>query len=151
MAALSWIDAASSCRLRSNRPGPFLDRFAGWVPMSRTVGVREENPFTGAVTVWRYRTDYGVSFELPGIRPYPTGGTLPVGESPLVLADRLQQHLVDGGLVTVETENVAGTTYVCRLMSGTEPQLTLVDPRTLEYSLRLALVNVAAGRFYFPW
>lgn len=151
MAAISWTDRFGTARLRSSWPAPFLDRFAAWTPMSRDVGVREENPFTGAVVFWRYRTDFGAAFELRGIRPAPQAGILPAGDSPVIVADRLCQHLNAGGLVTVETENAVATAYTCRVMPGAEATLALESAAAREYTVRLALVNVGGAPMYVPY
>jgi hypothetical protein len=72
---------------------------------------------------------------------------LPIGSTRNVdFADRLVAHLLGGGTCAVTTDDKDDSTYAtCALMPGTEPSLTLADPRLMEYTLSLQLINVAAS------
>jgi hypothetical protein len=138
MAALTWTDAVGTATLRSRFPAP-ADRFASWTPLTRPVGDARVAPATGALHRFTFRTDYAATFELRGISAHKTGGVFP-----LELANRLRAHLLGGGTVSVATEDNATSTYpTCGLLDGAEPQLALADPGALDYTLSVALVNLA--------
>lgn len=66
--------------------------------------------------------------------------------SGLEIADRLRYHLLNGGQCAVWTNDIAGSGYTtCGLKPGTDPQITLIDRRTMEFALTLQLINVAGS------
>ena len=91
--------------------------------------------------MFRYRVDYGAVFQLPGISAHKDATT---GLFMHEVADRLIKHLQEGGTCTVLTEDNAANTYTpCGLMPGTTPTLELTDRALLEYTLSLAVINLA--------
>lgn len=82
----------------------------------------------------------GAHFEIHG---------LPMGiyeASPANIANELKYQLMNGGTCAVYTEDEFGSTYAtCGLMPGTVPEVTLVNRRTMEYALRVSLINLAAS------
>lgn len=89
----------------------------------------------------RLRTDYGARFELPHISSRRSGGVAPVD-----LADRLINHLLNGGTCSVITGDVLSSTYAtCGLKPGTTPTLQLTNRRAIEYTLALHLINLAGS------
>lgn len=90
MAVITFNDGAAAT-LRNVYPAPG-DRFANWTPITRPFGDSVPRLSDAALTMFRQRTDYGASFDLPGlsvrnaapprllsISASPTGGTLPAG------------------------------------------------------------------------
>jgi hypothetical protein len=104
---------------------------------------------TSGLLVW------GAMFD-PAIYARPYAYTVGVAKSSCSqsdTADRLKQHLLNGGSCTVYTNDsnatVVGspsaTIYTCGLKPGTVPQLVLSDRRALEYTLSVQLINLAAS------
>ena len=62
------------------------------------------------------------------------------------IADRLCYHLQNGGQCAVYPNDVAQSAYLtCGLKPGTTPSLQLADKRAMEWTLQLALLNVAGS------
>lgn len=62
------------------------------------------------------------------------------------LADRLRRHLLNGGTCSVQTSDAAASAYAtCGLKPGGAPQLQLTNRRRIEYTLSLALLNLAGS------
>jgi hypothetical protein len=109
-------------------------RFAGWVPFQRAVGATATALGTGARTMYRFRTDYGASFQLRDIE---------TTHLPEVL--RLMEHLEAGGTVTVFTDDVYGRSYAsCCLAPDGTVGLEMANNTDLTYTLSLALLNLGA-------
>lgn len=126
--------------LTNGKPAPG-NRFANWVTQTKPIGDSAHRQSDGALSTFVYRTDYGASFDLPGI---PVAAV--AGERMTDYADRLIAWLLQGGAVWVETGDAAANIYgTCGLMPGTTPSLTLTDRVNLEYTLRLSLINLAAS------
>jgi len=110
-------------------------RFTGWVPVTVPVGPARANLGTGAITMFRFRTDFGATFSLQ--------------EIPLTMvsvADRLRAHLLNGGTCAVFTEDATARSYAtCGLMPETQPELTQEDAGGFLYTLSLSLINLAAS------
>jgi hypothetical protein len=127
---------ASSVSFSNGRPTP-LDRFGGWTPMSNPVGPAQTAVGTGRRYTFPFRTDHTVSFE---IRNIPN--TL------VWQAVKLQEHLLRGGLVSINTGDSLNSVYTqCCLAPDTVPQITQSDARELEYTMSLTLLNVAGSPF----
>lgn len=138
-AQISFTDAIGAAVLHNRRPAP-AGRFANWTPSSAPVGPTATRQSDGALHVFRFRDDFGASFELRGIPIERVAGV-----SMVDVADRLIYHLRNGGTCQVETGDVLGSTYAtCGLAPGSSPSLALADPRVLEYTLALSLINRAA-------
>jgi hypothetical protein len=66
MAAISFNDGISAPVLRNVYPSP-ANRFSNWTPITRPYGDAVNTLASGATVMVRYRTDYGASFDLPGL------------------------------------------------------------------------------------
>ena len=110
------------------------------IPLKRPKSDVEEALGTGALYAFRYRMDFGASFALEGISAHIQSGVFMPD-----VADRLIAHLMDGGTCGVNTQDNGAHTYAtCGLLPGTTPALTMSDPHALEYTLSLAVLNLAA-------
>jgi hypothetical protein len=117
------------------------DRFSNWVTVTKPVGDSANRQSDGALSMFVFRTDYGATFELTQIPVAVVGGVRSVD-----VAARLIAWLMRGGTCTVATGDVETNSYAtCGLMPGTTPTLTLSDKRSLEYTLSLALINLAGS------
>lgn len=122
-----------ACRLRNFHPDP--------EPVGDAVHVLANEQ------LYRFRTStrFACQFELPGLR---MGGFAAGSEfaTPLSIANELKLALLNGSTCSLFTEDAEGNSYAtCGLMPGTRPEITLVDRRTMEYVLRIALINLAAS------
>ena len=135
MASLTFTDASGTAtcdNAMTTIAGGVASRFANYVPFQRPVGAVATSLGTGARTMFRFRTDFGASFQVTDI---------PLGN--LATALRLQTHLLDGGTVIVRTDDAAGRTYVsCCLAPDADVTLELADRQTLTYTLGLTLINL---------
>lgn len=139
MAYIEFTDDIGAATLTNRKPAPG-NRFDNWMPNSMSVGDSAQRDSDGAVFLFSYRVDWGATFEL---RHIPAA--VVAGVSMLDVADRLKRHLLMGGLCAVFTEDAAARSYpTCGLASGTTPQLSQSNARTVEYDLSLALTNLAA-------
>lgn len=127
---------ASPISFSNGRAAP-LDRFNAWTPRSTPIGPAETALGTGQRYVFPFRTDHTVSFE---IRNIPN--TL------LWKALKLQDHLLSGGTVSVNTGDSLNSIYTtCCLAPDSNPVITLSDAQNLEYNFSVALLNVAGAPF----
>lgn len=111
-------------------------RFRSWEPFQRPFGEGAWALGDGRRYQFPFRTDYGASFELPGIP-----------NTDVDIAMRLQAHLLGGGLCAVYTLDTNGATYTnCRLAPDGDVTIELEDRTTLEYVVRLSLVNLDSAR-----
>jgi hypothetical protein len=137
-AKIDFTDATGAASLTNGKPVPG-DRFANWTPSITPIGDAAARLSDGAVTMFRTRTDYGASFELPMI---PSTGA----SSALTVAMRLVAHLMSGGQCSVTTGDAASSVYAtCGLKPGTVPSLGMTDKRTIEYTLSVSLINLAGS------
>lgn len=137
---ITFTDSIGAATLANAMPFPG-NRFAEWTPRTRPVGESGVAQGTGATTLFVFRTDYGVSFELRHIPSIKVAGVAAVD-----IADRLIVHLLRGGTCSVETGDVDANTYAtCGLMPGTTPELRLDDAGMLEFTLSLSLINLAGS------
>lgn len=79
--------------------------------------------------------------------PYVRSGATAVAlTSPVLLADRLRRHLLNGGQCQLSTGDASDSSYsTVGLRAGADPQLVLSDRRAIESTLSLSLVNQAAS------
>lgn len=135
MASITFTDASGTATFdnaMATLAGGVASRFANWVPFQRPVGAVATSLGTGARAMFRFRTDYGASFQVPEI---------PLGN--MATALRLQAHLLDGGTVIVRTDDAAGRTYTtCCLAPDGDVTLELADRQTLTYTMGLSLINL---------
>lgn len=133
MSSISFTDSIGAATLQSpmNAPG---NRFANWVPDVQDIGSPEVAVGTGISYLFILRTDYCASFEVP----YLT-------EAQLAVAHRLKRWLMQGGAVTVTTNDNDSNTYTAYLRAGTVPSIELTDRALMEYTMSLELKNSAAA------
>lgn len=125
--------------LESDWPDP-ASRFANWTPRKRPVGDSAHVMANEQRYMFRTSWRYGATFEIRGIQMGAAAG------SALDIADRLIAHLLNDGTCSVYAEDALGSSYVtCGVMPGTEPELVPADRRKIEYSLALALINLASS------
>jgi hypothetical protein len=130
---ITFTDAGGAVTLTNGKAVPG-DRFSGWTPSSRPFADPANALADGRLYVWDYRTDHGVSFELRGIR-----------RGDVDLAIRCQLWLLGGGAITVNTGDASARSYTSlRLAPGTEPELEMSDSGSIEYTLRLSLIDTQA-------
>jgi hypothetical protein len=132
--SITWTDGSGAASLTNGKPVP-ADRFTNWTPGQAAVKADVESLATGQPYPWVFRTDSLVTFSLDKI---------PNTSQATVL--RLIRWLESGGVVTVNTGDLASRTYAnCYLPKGARPSYTMTDRQFLEYTLTLTLVNVAAA------
>lgn len=137
---ISFTDTVGAATLSNGKPGNG-QRFANWVPVPTPIGPMGMRASDGAITRILLRAQYGCSFELRHIPIKAVSGVRLVE-----VAARLRYHLMNGGTCAVATGDASSSTYAtCGLMPGTEPTLVQANPRTLEYTLSLSLVNLAGS------
>ena len=142
MAKILFTDAVGAATLQNNFYGTAAGRFANWTPMKRPVGDSVPRQSDGAISFFKFRTDYGASFEFTHIPIKSQTGAV----NYVTIADRLISWLMEGGQCAVYTEDTLASTYLtCGLAPGTTPSLKLVDRANLEYSLSLQLLNLAVS------
>jgi hypothetical protein len=134
MASIQFTDGVGAVTLQSAWPSP-ANRFATWRPFARPIGEGAHALGTGMRYQWVFRTDYGAAFELRGI-----------ANTDVDLAMRLQAHLISGGTITVNTADLGSRSYAtCCLAPDAEVELDGPDPVTLEYTVRLTVIDVSAA------
>lgn len=120
----------SAATLTNGKPAP-ADRFAGWRPWPVVVGPRHTTLATGALHVYRHRTDSIASLAL---RRIP--------QASLDIVWRLMAHLDAAGVVTVTTNDAGARVYTnCCLAPDARAELAGPD-KFQEYELRLTLLNL---------
>ena len=138
MASIAFTDGTGAATLDNGLTaiaGGVGSRFRGWTSLPRVVGPRRYALGSGVPAVFRFRTDYLATFELPHIP-----------QAQVTVLDRLMAHLASGGTCSVATGDDAARTYpTCALAEGAEPEKRLSDPQDLRWSLVLTLVNVAGS------
>lgn len=137
---ITFTDTVGAASLTNGKTSPG-DRFANWVPLTRPVGATSVRQSDGAITMFLLRTDYGASFELRNI---PIAAVSAVRN--VEVADRLIAHLLKGGQCVVNTGDSGSASYsTCGLYPGTTPTLAQQSSGPLEYTLTLALINLAGS------
>jgi hypothetical protein len=131
--SIAFTDGTGAATLTNGLTAP-ADRFGNWTPDIALIGPSEVATGTGVTSMWAFRTDYVVSFELD---------KLPASTQAVAL--RLKAHLLGGGTCTVTTGDTGGNTYTCRLRPGTSPTITFSDRKRLRYTLALELKNTSAA------
>lgn len=138
--SIQFTDEIGAATLTNGKVSP-ADRFATWTPMKRHKGSPTKRDSDNALMLFRTSTIYGATFELQNIPMKSIGGVRNVD-----VADRLVAHLLGGGTCTVNTGDASSTVYAtCGVYPDTEPSLQLTNRQLLEYSLTLALQNLAGS------
>lgn len=134
MASIQFTDSGGAVTLQSAWPAP-ANRFASWLPFARPIGEGAHELGTGKRHQFRHRTDYGAEFEIRG-----------VANTDVDLALRLEAHLTSGGTVQVNTGDASSRVYMtCCLAPDGAFELSGPDPVTLEYTVRVTLLNIVAS------
>lgn len=109
------------------------DRFANWVPRSKSIGPKQTALGTRIRYAYSFATDYGATFELHDI---PHGF--------LAHMDKLAWHLDDGGQVTVYTGDSNDAVYgPCVLTEGADPpEPDRENAPEIRYGMSFALTNL---------
>ncbi len=123
--------------LNNGKAAP-LDRFADWTPREIPAGESANPQASPQRTLFRFRTDWAATFSLPYI-PSAGAGSL------LTIATRLVAHLLNGGSVTVNTNDAATSSYTMVLAPGATPALRLTDKVNMEYTLDLDLASTGGA------
>ena len=133
--SIAFNDGSAATLSSDSQLLPPLDRFWAWtLLLPAEDSVDSQVTLAGVTAEWRYREDYGASFELRRI-----------AEGSLSVVDRVIRHLRAGNTVTVNTGDLDMATYTARLFPGTKPQLTLADEAMRWYTLALSLKNTSAA------
>lgn len=140
MATTITFNDGAAATLSNGKSAP-ADRFANWTQKTLPVGDSCHRLSDEALYMFRTSTRYGASFELRFIPIAAVGGVRLVE-----VADRLIAHLKGGGTCTVNTGDSGSNSYTtCGLWPGSEPSLIQQSSGPLEYSLTLALINLAGS------
>jgi len=134
MASITWTDDEGSPILTNGLPAPG-DRFQGWTPAPTPVGPMHYALGTQIPYKWVHARSYWAKFELQNI--------------PSAREDdcqRLIDHLLTGGLITIATGDSNNAEYDCYLAPGSVPSLSAPDPKSLFRTLSLTLINSEAAR-----
>jgi hypothetical protein len=138
MATIVFNDGGGSVTLDNGTTGMSLgvgSRFADWVPFQKPIGPRVTAIGTGVPYQFRFRTDYGASFNMTDIPNTKMSDML-----------RCQAWLLNGGGVTVNTADASSRSYTtCYLASDGDVTITLQDKNVLLYSMSFTLINSAAA------
>ena len=139
MASITFTDATGTATLTNGKPAP-MDRFNSWTPFTVPYGDPARRQSDMRLVLFELGTMYGAGFELRKIPVQAVGGTRYV-----TVALRLIAHLLRGGTCSVATDDAVSSTYAtCGLAPDADPSLVLSDPKQLEYTLALRLINLAA-------
>lgn len=130
---ITFDDGFGEVSLSNGLPDPG-SHFKGWVPSTRPIGPIETGLGSGRPFRFKFRTDYGASFSLDEIPA-----------SSASIGDRLVQHLLNGGSVTITTGDLADREYdECVLAPDTVPSFTLYNPQEYLYRLEVSVINVGS-------
>lgn len=129
--SIAFTDGTGSVTLTNGKTAP-VDRFQKWVPLTQPIGPVHNALGTGVPYLYEHRCDYGAKFVLPYV---PNSS-----QSDLV---RLVRHLLRAGSVTVTTGDSGSNVYTCYLWPGSTPSISEPDPRTLERTLTLSVLNAS--------
>lgn len=133
MASITFDDGSGNQTISSAWPAP-ANRFGNWIPKPLTIGERATAVGDGRRYQWSHRIDYGASFELPGI-----------ARSSEAVLQLFKLHADAGGIFTVTTADTESNVYSeCAMAPGALVEFVL-DRRTLEFTLVLDVINVAAA------
>lgn len=137
---ITFVDSIGAATLKNGKTSP-ADRFANWTPITTPIGDTAFRLSDQALTRFRTSTSYSASFEL---RYIPIAAV--AGVRLVEVADRLRAHLLNGGTCAVNTGDAESSSYAtCGLMPGSAPMLAQASAGPLEYTLSLALINLAAS------
>jgi len=133
-AKIDFTDATGAATLECKWPVASARRLQNWQPYRRPVGEHDHELGTGRRHIWPHRTDKIASFEIAGIP-----------NTDVDIAQRLIDHLLNGGTCALDTGDGTHTYSECGLAPNTEPELTLEDRTALEYRFRVTLINLGSS------
>lgn len=132
MASITFDDGSGNQTINSAWPAP-ANRFGNWIPKPTKIGERSTAVGDGVRYQWAHRTDYGASFELPGI-----------ARSSEQVLQLFKLHADAGGLFTVTTADSETNTYTeCGLAPGALVEI-LFDRKRGFFTLVLDVIHVSA-------
>ena len=134
MASITFTDTEGTVVLTNGLPAPG-DRFQGWTPAPTPVAVTHHALGTQIPYSWVHARSYWAKFELQNIPSASEDD-----------CQRLIDHLLSAGSVTITTDDVNTSIYTCYLAPGTTPTLSAPDPKSLFRTLSLTLINSEAAR-----
>ncbi len=132
MATISFVDGVGAVTLSNGKPGA-ASRFSQWTPDISRVADRRAAVGTGATYEFLYRQDFTAMFAIEH---------LPLSE----LADvaRFKAWALAGNTFTVNTQDIANRSHLCRIAPDTIPELAMEDRTLLEYRLDVVVISAAA-------
>lgn len=134
MASISFTDATGSATLVQSDDGEPTARFNSWTPDPMPIGEQANGLGDGRLWTFEFRVDYKASFEMPRI---------PMADEAIL--QRFKLHAERGGFFTLTTDDSESNEYdECQRAPGTQIDIRLV-PETLEYTLRMTAINMAAS------
>jgi len=132
-AQIRW-DPGDSAGERTLAPWSDVARWNRWKVMPATIGERATAVGDGRMYQWSHRTDYGASAILPHIH---------ISDQPLVQEFLLWANA--GGEFAIDTGDTDDNSYdECQVAPGTLAECSEPDPETLDLTLTLAWIQVAA-------
>ena len=138
MASITFTDTDGTVTLDNGMTGfagGLGSRFAGWTPYQRPIGPAATALGTGRITRFVFRTDFGASFQMRDI-PNTAFGTML----------RLQAHLMNGGIITVSTQDVAARTYTnVGMAPDSEVTIEQQDATALLYAMGFTVINLSGA------
>lgn len=133
MADITWLEGegseATTLSLGSPRPDP-ANRFFDCVPNYAHIGPRRV-AMTRAIHAFTFREDYTLKLVIKHLAP-----------SQLLLAQALKRHLMNGGEVTANTDDLDGASYdELTLAPGTEPEIRNADDEQQHFEMEMILAG----------
>jgi hypothetical protein len=131
MASIDFNDGAA--RTLSNGLSGAFGRFRAWLPSAPFVGARHHALGSGTPYAYQFRPDDVASFAIEELTA-----------AMLDTATRLQRHLRNAGVITINTTDSANRVYTATLAEGGD--VTLEGPNQYyRYTLKLTVRNTAAA------
>lgn len=133
MADITWTEGegseATTLSLGSPRPDP-ANRFFECVPNYLHVGPRRV-AMTRAIHAFTFREDYTLRLVMKHLAP-----------SQLALAQALKKHLMTGGAVTANTDDLNDASYdALTLAPGSEPEIRNADDEQQYFEMEMILAG----------
>lgn len=126
MPSITFTDSVGAVTITAKAP-----RFLSWTPGYDVIGDVVESLGTGATFAFEFRHDHTCQFAV---------NEIPAAD--FAKMQRLKAHLIAGGQVTVNTDDLAARSYTAIRAPGTFPEWEW-DPTLMRFTLRLAVKNTA--------
>ena len=127
--SISFNDGSGTTTITSLTP-----RLGNWTPLVTPIGPNAVALGSGVAEQWTHRTDYGASFEMAN-----------VPASSLADLQRLRLWLVNGGTMTVATNDLTANSYTVQLKEASATPSWTLDRALLEYTVTFEVVNTSAA------